>query len=580
MKKLFFSFCIFGCISHASAQSGLLARISAGKKVTAQYTKLEAGDRVDFNASKPKAAFGLEPNADLKLINSETDALGQSHYRYMQTYKNIPVENSMLIAHTSGGKLQAISGAVIAKFDGPMVQKSAASVSPSQAIADALAYVHAQKYAWQDQGFEQRIKMRKGNNASYYPVPQQVWYGGDDQIDPETLRLAYKIDVYTLAPKRDRMFVYIDASTGKVIGRKSEMMNTDATGTAATGYSGTQTIHSDLSGSSYRLRDLTKGNGVITLHASGAHADYTNSTANWALTGADKWALDAHFGVAATWLFYKNNFNRNSVDNAGYALTSWVNDASNTDNADWDGSEMDYGNRSSNGAGVTGIDVTGHELTHGVTQYTCNLTYAREPGAMNESMSDIMGKSVQFYTKPADNSWILSNDMGWEIRSFANPNADGQPDTYHGTNWVSTTPAPTQANDESGVHTNSGVGNFMYYLLVTGGSGTNDIGSVYTVNGIGITEAQQILYRTETTYLTSTSQYADWRTACINAATDLYGATSNEVTQVKNAWYAVGIGTAGGTGSSCATPKGLAVGIHHQYRRNGKLGSSYRCNGL
>ena len=354
----------------------------------------------------------------------------------------------------------------------------------------------------------------------------------------------------------DRKFIYVDAKTGKILGTKQELMHSDATGTASTGYSGSQIIHSDLNGSTYRLRDLTKGNGIITLHAASGHADYTSTSANWSFTTSDKWALDAHFGVAATWTFYKNNFNRNSVDNAGFALTSWVNDASTPDNAFWDGSEMDYGNLSSNGNGVTAIDVTGHELTHGVTQFTCNLVYSKEPGAMNESMSDIMGKSVQFYTKPADNSWILSNDMNWEIRSFANPNADGQPDTYKGTNWHPTT-GILNSGDNYGVHTNSGVGNFMFYLLVTGGSGTNDIGNAYTVNGIGLTKADQILYRTETVYLTSTSQYADWRTACINAATDLYGASSNEVIQVENAWYAVGIGTAGG--STCNAPAGLVV---------------------
>src|ERR1043165_2386519 len=97
----------------------------------------------------------------------------------------------------------------------------------------------------------------------------------------------------------------------------------------------------------------------------------------------------------------------------------------------------------------------------------------------------------------------------------------------------------------------------MFYLLVTGGSGTNDIGNAYTVTGIGLSEADQIIYRTQTVYLTATSQYADWRTACINAATDLYGSTSNEVIQVENAWYAVGIGTSGGGGGSCGTPGGL-----------------------
>ncbi|MEO8710528.1 MAG: M4 family metallopeptidase, partial [Parafilimonas sp.] len=129
----------------------------------------------------------------------------------------------------------------------------------------------------------------------------------------------------------------------------------------------------------------------------------------------------------------------------------------------------------------------------------------------------------------------------------------GQPDTYLGTYWY------TGSGDNGGVHYNSGVGNFMFYLLVTGGSGTNDNGDSYTVSGIGLSEADQILYRTNTTYLVPTSQYADWRTACINAAVDLYGASSNEVNQVENAWHAVGIGAAAGT---CETPAGITAESH------------------
>src|SRR5204863_6590617 len=214
-------------------------------------------------------------------------------------------------------------------------------------------------------------------------------------------------------------------------------------------------------------------------------------------------------------------------------------------NAYWDGATMHFGVRSGSGSGIVGIDITGHELTHGVTQYTSGLIYSDEPGAMNESMSDIMGKSVQFWSKPADVNWLISNDMNWIIRDMSNPNSHSQPDTYKGTYWY------TGTADNGGVHTNSGVGNCMFYLLVTGGSGTNDIGNSYSVTGIGLAKADQVLYRSETVYLSPTSKYADWRTACINAATDLYGSGSNEVTQVQNAWYAVGVGTAGGGGSSC-----------------------------
>jgi hypothetical protein len=172
---------------------------------------------------------------------------------------------------------------------------------------------------------------------------------------------------------------------------------------------------------------------------------------------------------------------------------------------------------------------------------------------MNESMSDIMGKSVQFWSKPADVNWRMSNDMNWLIRDMSNPNSFSQPDTYKGTYWYAGTA------DNGGVHTNSGVGNFMFYLLVTGGSGTNDIGNSFSVTGIGLSKADQILYRSETVYLSPSSKYADWRTACINAATDLYGSSSNELIQVENAWHGVGIGTAGGGGggTSCNIPTGL-----------------------
>ena len=542
MKKQIFTLSLFFILTGAYAQKNLRLAIRGENGLTRHFTILDENLQKAFNPAKAKAIFGFDVNSDLILQNNETDKLGMTHYRYYQTYKGIPVENAMYIAHISQGKLTSLTGSAVIEFNGKMENRSS-SLSPKQATEYALSYVHAEKYAWQDSNFEKRIKFRNGDKASYYPTAVKVWYSGEDEINPNNLKLAYKVDVYSLQPL-DRKYIYVDAQSGKILGTTQIIKHSDATGTAATGYSGSHTIHSDYTGSNYRLRDYTKGNGIITLHAAAGHADYTSTSANFSYSTVDKWALDAHYGVASTWAFYKNNFNRNSIDNNGYALISWVNDVNNQDNAYWDGSEMDYGNLSSNGKGVTGIDVIGHELTHGVTERTSALIYSGEPGAMNESMSDIMGKSVQFYTKPSDSSWVLSNDMGWEIRNFSNPNGDGQPDTYKGTYWV------TSSYDNYGVHTNSGVGNFMFYLLVKGGSGTNDIGNKFSVSGIGLTKADQIIYRTNTTYLTSTSQYADWRVACIQSATDLYGAASNEVKQVQNAWYAVGIGNAASTATS------------------------------
>lgn len=554
MKKQILSLFLLALASQGFSQNNFRQAITGEKGVSNQYTVLTPAQQISFNAKSAASFFRLDPNSDLVLVRSEADQLGFVHYRYFQSYQGVPVENSMYVAHTKAGKIISAGGAIITDFDPLMQQRSFSKLSAQQAIDAAVNYVHAAKYMWQDPEMEKRIKEEKGNsNASYKPVATQVWYNPGEILSPREMRLAYKVDVYAMQPM-SRAYYFVDAQSGKILGQKDEIHTSDATGTGNTLYSGSQTIHSDLYSGSYRLRDYTRGNGVITKKGDvSGNPDYTNASSNWSLSGADRNAMDAHWGVEMTYDYYKVNFNRNSVDGNGYALTSYVNQSGTTDNAYWDGSSMHYGKRSGSTNGVTGIDVTGHELTHGVTQYSCGLNYSYESGAMNESISDIMGKSVQFWAKPSDVNWLLSNDMNWIIRDMSNPNAQGQPDTYKGTKWYS------GGSDNGGVHTNSGVGNFMFYLLVNGGNGTNDKGNSYSVSGIGLSKADQIIYRSQTVYLTSTSQYADWRTACINAATDLYGGASNEVTQVQNAWYAVGIGTAGGGGGTCNIPSGLAA---------------------
>ena len=569
MKKKIFTLSLIVIFTAAYGQKNLRAVINAENGITKHFTKLEENQQIAFSPLNAKSVFGLDINSDLVLLRAESDNAGMTHYRYYQSYKGIPVENSMYIVHTLKGRLTSMSGTVVTQFTSAMNDGSL--LSAKQAIERALNYVHAEKYAWEDKDFEERIKIRNGDNATYYPSPVKIWYSGEEDINPHNLRLTYKIDVYSLQPL-DRKYVYVDAQSGEISGTSQILKHIDTTGTALTGYSGAHTLHSDFTGSRYRLRDYTKGNGIFALHASAGHRDYTSKSRNFSYSNADTWALDAQYGVTSTWKFYKNNFNRNSIDNNGYTLISWVNDASVTDNAVWDGAEMRFGNLSANGNGVVGIDIAGHELTHGVTERTSQLIYSREPGAMNESMSDIMGKSVQFYTKPYDSSWVLSNDMGWELRDFSNPNVRLQPDTYKGNYW------DTSSFDNYGVHINSGVGNYMFYLLVKGGTGTNDIGYDYEVTGIGLAKADQIIYRTNTTYLTSTSQYADWRVACIQAAADLYGAASEEVKQVKNAWFAVGIGVSGSNnGISYCASKG--VNSNFEYINKVALGSISNTSG-
>lgn len=545
---------VIGLSVHSFAQNSLKQLISGKQGISNHYVILKASETPSFSGPNLRQVLDLDARSDLVLIKSFTDPLGIKHYRFYQTWQNIPVDRSMYTVHTKNGKISGLSGEIITDFPDAAAKLNSPALSKKQAIESALKVVSAQEYMWQNQQREQDLKEQMRNDkATYYPDPVLVWFSKSESINPRSMQLAYKVDIYASQPV-SRAYYFIDAQSGQLLGTEDLIHTSDAVGTGNTLYSGTQTIHSDYYNGSYRLRDYTRGNGVITKKGNvSGKPDYTNSSSNWNLSGQDKNAMDVHWGVEMTYDYYKVSFNRNSIDNNGYALTSYVNLTGLTDNAYWDGSTMNYGKRSGSTNGVTGIDVTGHELTHGVTQNTCNLTYSYESGAMNESLSDIMGKSVQFFAKPSDINWQLSNDMNWIIRDMSNPNFVYQPDTYKGTYWYS------GASDNGGVHTNSGVGNFMFYLLSTGGSGTNDIGNAYTVSGIGLAKAQQIIYRTQTVYLFSSAKYADWRTACINAATDLYGAGSNEVIQVQNAWYAVGIGAAGGGGTPCDIPSGLAA---------------------
>lgn len=543
LKKLLTIILLTLCMQSFS-QSSLKKIISGPGGTTKLFTALPAAQQLVFNPGKASDFLGLDEKSKLVLIRTEKDQLGYLHHRYFQTYYNIPVENTMYIVHTTNNKAVSLSGSIVTDFTPGLAKQTNSKITTSQAIDAALQFVHADEYMWEDPANENALKLEKNNAAaSYYPSVSKVWYNDDEVVNPKDLRLALRVDVYAKLPL-SRAYYYIDAATGTVLGKIDILNHIDAVGTANTLYSGNQTIHSDKTGNNaFRLRDYTRGSGVFTLHGDKGKVgtEYISTSNNWNLFQPDQNALDAQWGIAQTYDFYKVNFNRNSIDNNGFALISYANEAGTKDNAFWDGSSMHFGTRSVTDFGVTGIDVTGHELTHGVTQNTCNLIYRGQSGAMNESLSDIMGKSVQFWSKPTDKDWRLSNDMNWFIRDMSNPNAYGQPDTYLGKKWKNS--IIDIILDAGGVHKNSGVGNFMFYLLVDGGSGTNDNGDVYSVQGIGLSKANQIIYRSQTVYLTSTSKYVDWREACINAATDLYGASSNAVKQVKNAWFAVGIGT-------------------------------------
>lgn len=537
-----------------------------------------------------KQSLGLDARSTLQSIKMELDPSSSFvDEKFQLYYDGIKVQYVVYTLHSQEGKLKSLSGDIFPIND----VTTKPSLNAGTALTYAIKHTGAQKYMWEDSDYVKENSYKK-------PQGELVLVPIEQNDGSFKLLLAYKFDIYAAQPL-SREYVYVDALDGKVLltdaiikhannfygdisGNHdhrsaenpdvSQMKLALVNGNAATRYAGSQVISTTLVGSSYALRDSSRGNGVFTYNLKKGTAlkttDFTDADNNWTAAefnnaAFDNAALDAHWGVSSTYDYFKNNHNRNSYNNAGAALKSYVHYSSAYENAYWSGSEMVYGDGASTFAPLTSLDVTAHELGHGICEYSANLVYSRESGAINEGLSDIWGSVVENAFAPTKQNFLIGEDITkvspYYLRSMSNPKSglNGQPDTYLGTYWKAATSSctPSQSNDQCGVHYNSGVLNHFFYILTQGKTGTNDKGNSYSVTGIGFAKSAKIIYRMETSYLSSNSTYANVLTYAIQSAKDLYGADSPEAIATQNALYAVGLGTAysgGGTSTDATAP--------------------------
>jgi Zn-dependent metalloprotease len=547
---------------HTSAQEQVRL---AGAKVVSYQRETKLPNFIRFNDEQNITsenfvewalyAFNLPSTSTLKPYSVEKDELGFTHTRYTEYANGFPVEGTMVITHSKGGKIKTVNGEYLQN----MSASYSASISETSALQNALKKVNAKKYIWENTAFEKQ-KQETDPDFTFKPKGELVVVhkkGAD--YSAANVRLAYKFNIYAEEPLY-RANVFVDASSGEVIEEKNLICTADVVGTAVTKFSGTVTMTSDNYGTNaYRLRETGRGNGINTYNMNNtttySQTDFTNTSSTWNLAGNDQAAADAHWGAEMTYDYYKNIHNRNSIDGNGYALNSYMHYSTNYVNAYWNGTEMTYGDgQVSQGFLImTALDVCGHEITHGLTSFTSMLNGGGtdEASALNEGNSDIFGTTIEWYARPTQHDWIMGADITCTtagvqnhvgIRDMSNPKNLGQPNCYMGTNW----------DPQGECHNNNGPFIYWYYLLCQGGTGTNDIGNTWSVTGITMGEAKLIAYRGNTVYFTPNTTYADARTFMIEAATDLYGPCSQEVTSTTNAWYAVGVGAAATNGVPAA----------------------------
>ena len=484
------------------------------------------------------------------LLKQDQDPLGFTHQKMQQYFNGVKVEFATVTLSSSEGKVKSLNSSYQ-----PLSEEfgTTPTINKSQALNSAISHVGASKYLWES-------PMEAAISEYEKPTGELVILPIIENIN-ESARLAYKFDIYAVDPLY-RADVYIDAKTGQFIfeNKKIHHANVPATGTSL--YNGNVSFTADSYSGSYRLRQTADGGGIQTYSLKNGTnytnaVDITSSTTNFTSNAT---GVQAHFGAEKTYKYFQQKHGRNSYNNGGAAIKSYVSYSRNYVNAFWDGSRMTYGDGDGVNYGpLVSLDICGHEISHGVTEYSANLVYSYQSGALNESFSDIFGESIEKYAS-GTNDWLMGDNIGaggsgGALRSMSNPNTFGDPDTYLGTNWYS------GSGDSGGVHTNSGVQNFWFYILSVGKSGTNDLGSSYSVTGIGMDKAAAIAYRNLTVYLNANSQYSNARAGAIQAAKDLYGAGSPEEIATTNAWYAVGVGAAygGGGNSNYCISKGNSV---------------------
>lgn len=489
----------------------------------------------------------LGTNDNLEIISVNADKIGFSHHRYQQTYKGIPIEGAVYIMHEKDSRVTHANGKLVRNIDMTVTP----SITEVQALQQALSYMNGEVYAWESNKQEATLKQLKNQeSATYYPSGKLVIISPDLQLNVSNYALAYKFDVYSLKPL-SRKNIYIDAHEGIVLQAIDKIHScTHIPVTAKTEHYGNSIgFDACYNGQLHSLKNEELGNGFEVFNDNNSGEALNNSVVSLGnYFQSHPIANEVFWGIEKTHYYFANYHSRNTLYNT--PIHAYVHYGSSSGSAFWnEGQVFIPDGEDNNFEAYSTIDIVAHEIVHGITEIGANLIYAGESGALNESFSDIFGEVVEYYYHPIENDWIIGGDVidqsGKDgIRNMANPNdtdmTTRQPDTYLGDFWLD-----NNTSTSTLIHTNSGVQNHWFYLLVEGGSGVNDNGYPYDIQGIGIDKAAAVAYLNLTEYLTPAAGYLEAREGAIMAAETLQGTgvlTPVDVQQVRDAWCAVGVG--------------------------------------
>ncbi|MEU4462445.1 M4 family metallopeptidase [Streptomyces sp. NPDC024017] len=520
----------------------LAAVLSPAAGAADRPTRSSAIEDAEAVLADRAGALGLTSAQETKVRDVVVDEDGTRHVRYDRTYHRLPVLGGDFVLHlnpdgsyrgTSRATKSALSlASVTPKVTAPKAADLAANLLRAAHLGETLKKLTAKPRLVVD---------------ALHGAPKLAWQ--TDAVAHDELGNPVGRTVLT------------DATTGARIDAWDSMES--ASGDGKSLYGGTVPLETTASGSSYQLKDATRGGTytgdaenktdkcLLTVCLTRAPATlFTDADNQWGTgTTADRStvAVDAQYGTDVTWDYYKKVHGRAGIAGDGKGSFNRVHYGKDYNNAFWDDNCfcMTYGDGDGKLMGpLVSLDVAGHEMSHGVTSKTAALTYSGESGGLNEATSDIFGTLVEFHAANAEDrgDWLIGekvvrSGLGREaLRFMDKPSKDGKSADC----W-------SEGLADLDVHYSSGVGNHFAYLLAEG-SGKKSVNGVSynsptcdgsTVAGIGRAKMGKIWYRALTVYMTSSTDYAAARTATLNAAKDLYGSGSTEQKAVAAAWNAV-----------------------------------------
>lgn len=496
-----------------------------------------AEQRVVAYVEENQELFQLEnPDQELQIVEECYDELGKQHIKLQQVYQGVPVWGHDLVAHlTPDGSLYAIN----ARYS-PTPEKLDVNnirIDSKQAVQIAESNL-AQQTAIEELGeWAKAILEYDGPTAKKY-----IWVHSETQTSHLIWHVAIRPN------SRDYWYYFIDAKSGEILEKYNATNFDGPTTTTATDLNGvTQTINVYELGSTFYMIDASRDifkptesnlpddpkGALWTIDARNtdliqlAHVISTDNTWN------DAVSVSAHFNLSQVFEYYDNTHSRKAIDGNGSTIISVIHvteDDEPMDNASWNGAFISYGDGNLFEPLAGALDVAAHEMTHGVIQHTTNLEYRFQSGALNESFADVFAVMVD------REDWLIGEDItptsvfpSGALRSMEDPHNGGS--SVNDPGWQ-----PAHMNefldltidqDNGGVHVNSGIPNRACFLIA---------------DAIGREKTEQIYYRVlDARYLNTQSQFVDMRLGAIQAATDLFGDPSTEVSAVKTAFDAVGI---------------------------------------